>query len=223
MEVQINNKELLDTLNGFVNELRSTKGYNDPKYEFFAPADAKLNGKHYTSEEYLKIAIAKENDSGYPEEHYSQPFSLMRQKDEKWGDLEYRVKKEFPAEIGAHSSALFNYYPPGGFVGWHTNWNANAYQILFTWSETGAGYFRYWDVNKKEVVTIPDVPGWQCRWYYFGLKNEPEHHCWHAAYTECDRVTLAYKVYNGPEGKSDPQDALAQTLRDGIIEDIEYG
>ena len=221
MEVRIKNKELLSTLDGFVSKLRSDSDYNNPKYRFFDPSDAISKGKFYTSDKYLETVMARSDHSGFPTEHYSQPISQMSQKDQKWKDLEYRVKKEFPAEIGAHSSALFNYYPPGGFVGWHTNWNANAYQILFTWSETGDGYFKYWDLEKKEVVTIPDVPGWQCRWYYFGLKNEPEHHCWHAAYTGCDRVTLAYKVFNGFEGKNDSQDILAQNLRDQIIEDIE--
>jgi hypothetical protein len=26
-------------------------------------------------------------------------------------------------------SALLNYYPPGGFVGWHTNWNASVIRL----------------------------------------------------------------------------------------------
>jgi hypothetical protein len=144
----------------------------------------------------------------------------MAQRDpDKWKSIEYTVKKKFPEVLGVHSSALFNYYPPGGFVGWHTNWNANAYQLLFTWSRTGNGYFKYWDLEKQEIVTIQDVPGWQCRWYYFGRHDEPNHHCWHAAYAGCDRVTLAYKVLNDRIGSDTDRKAII--LKDQIIEDIE--
>lgn len=221
-EVIIRNKELLNILDGFVETFRSIEGYNDPKYRFFSPEDAPSNGERYCNEDYLfsQMALGSKH-SGFPEQHFSQPVSQMAQKDpEKWKDIEYTVKKKFPEVLGVHSSALFNYYPPGGFVGWHTNWNANAYQILFTWSETGNGYFKYFDNKEQKIVTIQDVPGWQCRWYYFGKYDEPDHHCWHAAYAGCDRITLAYKVLNERIGTETDRKAI--TLRNQIIEDIEW-
>ena len=42
-------------------------------------------------------------------------------------------------------------------MGWHTNYDANAYQVLFTWSETGEGFFEYYDKQKDEIVKIEDV------------------------------------------------------------------
>lgn len=220
-EVIIRNKELLETLDGFVNTFRSIEGYNDSKYHFYDPENAPTNGEHYCNEDNLWLQMALgEKHSGYPEQHFSQPVSQMAQRDpDKWKDIEYTVKKKFPEVLGVHSSALFNYYPPGGFVGWHTNWNANAYQLLFTWSETGDGYFKYYDLESQSIVTIQDVPGWQCRWYYFGRHDEPDHHCWHAAYAGCDRITLAYKIINDRIGTD--KDRQAIILRDEIIEDIE--
>lgn len=219
-EVRINNQELLGLLDGFVETFRSIEGYNDEKYHFYEPENARPHGELFTSDVYLYSQMKKGSEhTGFPEQHFSQPVSQMTKKDPKWGDIEFAVKKKFPEYLGVHSSALFNYYPPGGFVGWHTNWNANAYQILFTWSETGDGYFRYFDQSTQEVVTIPDVPGWQCRWYYFGAKDEPEHHCWHAAYTRCDRITLAYKILNNRKGTD--EDRQAVFLRDELIKDIE--
>ena len=115
-------------------------------------------------------------------------------------------------------------------MGWHTNWNANAYQVLFTWSETGDGYFRYWDLEKQEMVHVPDVKGWHCRHYYFGHLNEPDKHCWHAAYAGCPRITLAYKFINhlGSAGDQktihpvDPEkDVQARMLRDSLIEEVQ--
>ena len=220
-EVVIRNKELLETLDGFLNTFLSIEGYNDSKYHFFAPEDAPGNGERYCNEDnlYAQMALGSKH-SGFPEQHFSQPVSQMAQRDpDKWKSIEYTVKKKFPEVLGVHSSALFNYYPPGGFVGWHTNWNANAYQLLFTWSRTGNGYFKYWDLEKQEIITIQDVPGWQCRWYYFGRHDEPNHHCWHAAYAGCDRVTLAYKVLNDRIGSDTDRKAII--LKDQIIEDIE--
>lgn len=223
-EVIIRNKELLDTLDSFVDSFYKIDGYDDHSHHVFDPADAKSRGQFYTSDEYLKKVWENYNaHTGYPTEHFAQPVGRMADKDpDKWFDISFLVRKKFPAILGTHSSALFNYYPPGGFVGWHTNWNANAYQILFTWSKTGDGYFKYYDNQTKEIVTIQDVPGWQCRWYYFGLQKEEDHHCWHAAYAGCDRFTLAYKFFNSFNGKEDViKDRQAQTLRDLCIEDIE--
>jgi hypothetical protein len=226
MEVKIRNKEIIGKLNGFVDEFFSVGAHADPTHDFFSPEDGKTNGEYYITEEYLRnniLPTADEDHEGYPVQHFAHPIEDMAKRDKRYHDFQYYVKRVYPKELGMHSSALFNYYPPGGFVGWHTNWNAHAYQVLFTWSRTGEGYFRYYDIQKDEVVTIPDVPGWQCRWYYFGKKNEPEHHCWHAAYTKCDRLTIAYKIFNGFPGKSDPEmDLKTQNLRDEIIYGIEH-
>ena len=44
-------------------------------------------------------------------------------------------------------------YPPGGYISWHNNANASAYNLVFTWSESGNGYFKYIDgETKKEIV-----------------------------------------------------------------------
>ena len=221
-EVTIGNEELLEKLNSGLEKFLSIDGRDDPKYHVWEPTDVgKQAGKHYTSDTYIenKLAIGNKH-SGFPEEHFASPLSNMAKQDpDKWHSIMFELKKEMPAYIGAHSNALFSYYPPGGYVGWHTNWNAHAYQILFSWSETGDSWFKYRDPETKEVVTVQDKPGWNCRHYYFGHKSEPEHHCWHAMYTECERITLAFKVVNGA-GLKDPIDAQARRLRDEIIEDI---
>lgn len=217
-EVTIRNKELLATLDSFVEGMFSIEGYDDPKYQAFSSEEDKSKGEYYCSEEFLRECLKGEL-IGPPHRHFAQPISLMVRKDpEKWGEYMQRVKFDFAAEIGAHTSALLSYYPPGGFVCWHTNYDASAYQVLFTWSD-GNGYFRYYDQAKDEIVTIPDVKGWQCRHYYFGPENEPENHCWHAAYAGGQRITLAYKFCG--YGKDDPRDAQARQLRDMLIEEIE--
>ena len=149
------------------------------------------------------------------------PISRMEKIDpDIWTPFRKRARINFTLQIGATHAALTNYYPPGGFVGWHTNWNAAAHQMIFTWSKTGEGYFKYYDNKTKEIVTIPDVPGWQCRYYYFGKIEEVNHWCWHSAYTYCDRITLAYKFQNTSIYHRD--NVIAESIRDDLIEELEH-
>ena len=222
-EVVIRNEELLETLNSFSDEMLSKPSYNDEKYwTYHAIADIDL-GSYYTSREYLDDCLSRGRDGlvGPPDRYFAQPISKMVREDkEMWGGFMQRVKYDFASTLGAHTSALLSYYPPGGFVGWHTNFDANAYQVLFTWSETGEGFFEYYDKKNDEIIKIPDVAGWQCRHYYFGAGHEEDLHCWHAAYAGCQRITLAYKFVNGGS-INNPEDAQARAMRDMLIEEIE--
>lgn len=220
MEIKIRNKEFLATLDSIAEDLLNTEGYHDPKYYTYDVPEDMEKGEYYCSEEYLNDCLSRSNLVGPPDKYFAQPIaSMVRRDKEKWADYMQRVKYDFAAEIGAHTSALLSYYPPGGFVGWHTNYDASAYQVLFTWSKTGDGYFRYYDLEKKEIVTLQDVPGWQARWYHFGPENEPHNICWHSAYAGCERITLAYKFCGYGEGTD--TDRQAQRLRDMLIEEIE--
>lgn len=217
MEIELRNKELIKTLNGFSDKFLSDPDHNDPRAWVFSSEEDRSKGEYYCDREYLDECM-NSHLVGAPERHFAQPISKMVRIDPKWKDYMQRVKYDFAAEIGAHTSALLSYYPPGGFVGWHTNYDANAYQVLFTWS-TGNGYFRYLDNKTGEIVTHQDVAGWQCRHYYFGAENEPEDHCWHSAYAGDERITLAYKFCG--YGKDDPRDKQARAMRDLLIEEIE--
>ena len=217
-EVVIRNKEVLKTLERFSDEFFSVDGYDNEMYQAYSCEEDKSKGEYYCSEEFLKECLEGEL-IGAPHRHYAQPITKMvRVHPEIWTEYQTKVKYDFAAEIGAHTSALLSYYPPGGFVCWHTNYDASAYQVLFTWSD-GNGYFRYYDKEQDKVVHIPDVKGWQCRHYYFAPENEPENLCWHAAYSGGERITLAYKFCG--YGKNDPRDSQARELRDMLIEDIE--
>ena len=42
-------------------------------------------------------------------------------------------------------------------------------------------------------VTVPDVPGWQAKAFYFGdYEDGEEHIVYHAASTDCWRMTVSY-------------------------------
>lgn len=221
-EVTIRNKEFLEVLESFSTEMLSKPSYDNPEYSTYVEPEDIHRGEYYCSREYLEECLSRDKLVGPPDRYFAQPIATMVRKDpEMWGEFMQKVKYDFAQEIGAHTSALLSYYPPGGFVGWHTNYDANAYQILFTWSENGDGYFEYYDKKTDEIVRIQDVPGWQCRHYYFGAEAEEDLHCWHAAYNGTgQRITLAYKFVNGGS-VNNPEDSQARAMRDMLIEEIE--
>jgi len=232
MEVAFNNKKMLAKFNYVLNTYHELCEKHNLDLSYNSTWISNLNLDHSTmSSDEIQSLISEKSlredylprwkeHIGFPEhgrvvEIQQLGESLCEDFDNFWQYAKY----ELPPEIGTASSALLVDYPEDGLTGWHTNWNANAYQILFTWSETGEGFFTYYDVPTDKVVVIKDKPGWQCRWYYFGRKDEPEHHCWHACYTKCRRMTLAFKFSNG--GKTSWKDSSAQFLRDELVAEIE--
>lgn len=120
-----------------------------------------------------------------------------------------KLNRDLQSAISCKNAALNAVYPPGGFISWHNNANAAGYNIIITWSETGEGWFDYWDIEKEERVRIPDVPGWQAKMTYFGPYEDPDKLCYHAAGTDCLRITVAYVF------------AEADSLWEMVIEDLE--
>jgi hypothetical protein len=112
------------------------------------------------------------------------------------------LDEELQSSLGAKACALKMFYPAGGFIGWHTNWDFGGYNIVFTYSPTGGGYWRHIDPsgatsvvpNPEKLVHIDDVPGWHCKVGYYGRKDELDRLVWHSAYTREPRITLGYVI-----------------------------
>ena len=118
-------------------------------------------------------------------------------------DMTYRkefdhgiIKRKFPKAL---DNPVIGYYPPNGYVSWHTNYKAPGYILLFNWSEEGEGFFRYMKGN--QMVTIPDEQGWSCKVGKFGDETDP---LWHCARTDCRRFSFSYRFDN----QEDWQEAL---------------
>ena len=107
------------------------------------------------------------------------------------------LKRKFPECI---DTPVIGYYPPTGFVGWHTNYKAHGYIILFNWSETGDGFFRFVEGNR--MTTLKDGRGWSCKAGYFGENVSDQ--LWHCARTECRRFSFSYRF----EKKEDWEKAI---------------
>jgi len=215
-DIKINNKEVLDTLNWYSDWL--VPRYHNGDLE----KHLKLNCKDHTrdrwlKDDYLQRQIAKgRGHEGYPESMRvfagtmpdSSPQEITKTSAE-YRDKGEQLNQRLMTELSAKKNTLVTCYPPGGWISWHNNANAAGYNVLFTWSETGDGWFDYWDLEKKERVRIPDVKGWQCKMGYFGSYDQSDRICWHAASTECLRISVAYVF------------AEAENLHQDIIDDIE--
>lgn len=114
------------------------------------------------------------------------------------------LDEELQDILGAKICALKMYYPAGGYIQWHTNWDSPGYNVVFTYSEKGQGYWRHVDSKGAtsvvprlgNLVHIEDVPGWHCKAGYFGKKEETDRIVWHSAFTREPRLTLSYIVYD---------------------------
>ena len=217
--IEINNQEVLEALNEYKDFLM--RGDID-NHLFLMAGEEQDKKDYYTGEEYLKKIISQgESHLGFPnvmrsytglmpqKSYDGKPERYKSTRSQEFVDASSKLNSRLMEVLSAKTNTLNTVYPPGGFISWHNNANASGYNILFSWSETGDGWFDYWDIEKQEIVRIHDVPGWQCKMGYFGPYYKPETLCYHTAATECWRISVAYVF------------AEADTMWKYVIEDIE--
>lgn len=149
----------------------------------------------WTSSEYRdKIIGMGRNHEGGPENARSYPLKPdhYNGKDPQYYLDFVWIDTAIKTELGVKTNALSQLYPPKGFIGWHNNANAPGYNLIFTWSETGDGWFKYIDKYGEEI-TMPDTKGWSLKAGYFGSYDD-DYTCYHAAYTDCWRMTHSFVV-----------------------------
>lgn len=151
------------------------------------------------TEEFLAEEMAKGSDhEGFPTSMLGAEISEFCNAQfymPEWHPAIHKVLYGLNAKLGTKRNALMAYYPPGGYIGWHTNWNAPALNILFSWSATGDGWFKWRDPKTGEIHQMDDEPGvWTAKVGYYGTYDEPDHHIWHSASTNCDRFTFSFII-----------------------------
>lgn len=199
--VKLVNKEILEILNGF-KDLWWEDRENLHNYYNAAMRPEKWDKndrEEWVGEKYLEqIKNMGNAHDGYPVQikcfdlqskstlnHPSHNFELAN----RWDELNQKLQ----IAIGTKQNVLCAVYPPGGYISWHNNANAPSYNIILTWSENGDGWWKHVDPYTGEIVTVPDVPGWQAKGFYFGsYEDGSENIVYHAASTDCWRMTIAY-------------------------------
>lgn len=189
------NPELMQILNGFSEWFM--KQPNLDKLHFNGKPDPE---GYYTSEEYLDVMKAKDPKKdktacGYP--NHTHGIDLIRNNNvlpKNMRDPCLKTNKTLNAWFGSKFCAVMMYYPPNGFMDWHTNTNCPGYNTLISYSHTGDGSFTYQDPKTKAFVKIPDTKGWSIKVGYFGSLEEPENIYWHSAKTNTHRLTFGYVI-----------------------------
>lgn len=217
-DIPIKNPEVLEVLNKFL-WFYDNKDIVAKNLRVHSDANKR---SHFVGEKYRDEIIAMDDrHEGFPDEcrgyglktdrihtvdraDNSEVASIVKQ----YG----RFNQELCQLLSSRNNALAQLYPPGGYISWHNNANASAYNIIFSWSETGEGNFKYVDGHTGDTVVMQDVKGWQCKAGYFGAYGEPWYNrVYHAAETDCWRLTISY-IFD----RSD----MSLGIQDDVIEEI---
>ena len=221
-DVPVENTALLDILNKYVDIFQNEdfekklvltcEEQNDPE-----------NREKWVGEEYMReIVNSGTGHEGFPDHVVSYLFKPDNMESFRFKEEVHKNDPDFKLDFrsricdlntelmhffGARNNALTAFYPPGGYISWHNNANAHAYNIIFSWSETGDGWFKYLDPHTDKVVTMHDKKGWQCKASYFGHYGERDRIVYHAASTDCKRITVSF-IWNIEDASKDVQDDL---------------
>lgn len=88
-----------------------------------------------------------------------------------------------------HASGHF-WYPPGGYMGWHTNSQRPGWRLYVTYAdEGGRSFFRYRNPGSGEIVTSKDG-----RWSFRLFRVDRRRPLWHAVYSETHRFSFGYRL-----------------------------
>ena len=149
--VDIKNFDVLDILQDF--RYTFMIKYDVTKTNTFINDDR--NSDYWCGDEFLNSI--KLNHDGSPDAARSYCLKPDHYEGDEKTDycLDYiSLDSRLKTELGVQYSALSQLYPPGGYIAWHTNENACAYNLIFTYSETGDGYFEYIDPKTGDKIML---------------------------------------------------------------------
>lgn len=195
--VNIKNREILTILDEFINLWWDKRETDLQKFHLGAK---NLNREDYISNEYkLKIMNMGSYHDGFPEKLRAYSLknahekTVIKEYDTKISNGYISLNEKLQQTLSTRHNALCSVYPPDGFISWHNNANAPSYNLIFTWSENGSGYWKHVDPYTGKDVIVHDVQGWQCKAFYFGAyEDRPEDLVYHMASTDCWRMTISY-------------------------------
>ena len=217
-DIPINNPEVLDGLNNFLWMYKE-------RDEIAKHHQLHSQGRDidwFTGEQYRDVIVKQDTKhEGFPDEcrnYNMKPEQMVKSRN---GDPTYvaesiRKWTEYTTILQSvlftRFNALTSLYPPQGFISWHNNCNAPAYNLVFTWSETGDGQFMYLDTKTGDTVVMKDRKGWQCKAGYFGSYADVwTKRVYHSARTDCWRITVSFMF---------DQSAMSEGIQNDVIEEI---
>lgn len=222
--VEVKNPELLEILNQYA-KLHTTPGFEENVH--CSSKQHMRQRPYYVGAGYMQDIVDQGRaHEGFPDEMVGYNFKLSEKSHMIFeADADPVFKRDFTHTLRDLNDKMMNFlsvkhnalaaiYPPGGFISWHNNANAPGYNLIFSYTENGTGWFDYIHPETKEVVRCQDKPGtWTCKAAYFGPYDQPENLLYHAASSEDEwRVTVSY-VFDWSEA--------SESFREMVLEDIQ--
>ena len=156
------------------------------------------SGTRYEYHKHLMELDKYGKHEGFPEASLLVDFknSPKVELDLKKRDQVISLTHNLTAELGAEHLALVSYYPENGYIGWHHNANAGGYNVIFTYSNTGSGYFEEYNLKSGKYTNHQDMIGWSAKTGYFGsFDDDNNKKVWHcAANPKGHRITVSYII-----------------------------
>lgn len=112
-------------------------------------------------------------------------------------DDSYYVRLNSPSHLTRHLVGKVRvtgnfWYPPGGYMGWHTNGNDPGVRLYATWAKEGyKSFFRY--ATAGAIVTSYDAEGWNFRQFTVDRQRP----FWHCVYSDTHRVSFGFNLIGG--------------------------
>jgi hypothetical protein len=128
------------------------------------------------------------NGSAIADSFFSKEIGDLRKRFDE--AVSARIKKLFDSRRLVISNSGHFLYPPGGFMGWHTNWEAPGWRLYVNYAEEpGKSFLRYRDPQTGEVIT-----SWDKEWNFRLFKIDPDELFWHAVYSETNRYSFGFRI-----------------------------
>lgn len=129
-----------------------------------------------------------------------------------------QIAKVFAGYRGGIGLSGRIWYPPGGYMGWHTNSNSVGYRLYCSHSEEeDSSFFRFLDPISNEVVTSWDKKGWNFRMFHVTKENS----FWHCVYSETDRISIGYNLNLGNFPSQASDDKIEESTLDSEESPVE--
>lgn len=200
-EVYLKNQRLIKILSGITEDV-----FNESNLQRLSKEaqqrhkkDGLITELHPASDEYFRRALKYPiKDFGFPRAALGiGTLSTNSEGSNFFYDLVSKKLMRLQNTVGSPQNALCMLYPDDGYIGWHHNGNAPGYNILFSYSQDGDGYFKYYDREKDEVIYMHDKPGWNVKCGYYPSEiAESDRVYWHAAATKKARLSIAFVINN---------------------------
>lgn len=86
------------------------------------------------------------------------------------------------------------WYPPGGFMAWHTNNDKPGWRVYLSYAEEeGRSFFRYRDPSNGSITTSYDT-GFDLRMFLVSRQRP----FWHAVYSKTNRFSFGFSLRRAP-------------------------